>query len=79
MFTYLLAFLVEFYGISNPVRYLMLDPVYRIYSKVKSVIIVEGGQKAPFAIATILRYKGSYKFPGIVSLYPWYVPYIAEC
>ena len=38
-------------------------------SKVKLATVVEGDQKAPFSIATT----------PIAPLYPWYVPYIAEC
>ena len=43
-------------------------------------ILVERNPKAPFLIATTLRCKeGLYSFPWIAPLYPWYVPYIAEC
>ena len=39
-----------------------------------------GDQKAPFSIATTPRCRGEcYSFPWIAPLYPWYVPYIAEC
>ena len=42
--------------------------------------VVEGDQKALFSIATIPRCKGGYYFFAcIVPLYPWYVPYNAEC
>ena len=42
--------------------------------------VVEGDQKAPFSIATTPRCReGRYSFPWITPLYPWYVPYIAEC
>ena len=42
--------------------------------------VVEGDKKAPFAIATTPRCKrGRHFFPWISPLYPWYVPYIAEC
>ena len=41
---------------------------------------VEGDQKAPFSIATTLRCRGGCNsFPWIASLYPGYIPYIAEC
>ena len=34
----------------------------------------------PFSIATTPRCRGGhYSFPWIAPLYPWYVPYIAEC
>ena len=43
-------------------------------------IVVEGDQKAPISIATTPRCRGGrYSFPWIASLYPRYVPYIAEC
>ena len=43
-------------------------------------IKVEGDQKAPFSIAaTSISRGGRYTFPLIAPLYPWYVPYIAEC
>ena len=46
----------------------------------KLAILVEGDQKAPFSIATTLRCRGwRHSFPWIAPLYPWYVPYIAEC
>ena len=39
-----------------------------------------GDQKAPFSIATTPMCKGGrYSFTWIAPLYPWYVPYIAEC
>ena len=42
--------------------------------------IVEGDQKVSFSIATTPRCRrGRYSFPWIAPLYPWYVPYIAEC
>ena len=48
--------------------------------KVKLTTFVEGDQKAPFSIATILRCRGGrYSFPWIAPLYLWYVPYVAEC
>ena len=48
--------------------------------KVKLATIVEGEPKALFSIATTLRCRGGrYSFPWIAPLYPWYVPYIAEC
>ena len=46
----------------------------------KLATIVEGNQKAPFSIATTPKYRGGhYSFPWNAPLYPWYVPYIAEC
>ena len=39
-----------------------------------------GDQKAPFSIATTPMCRlGHYSFPKIAPLYPWYIPYIAEC
>ena len=46
----------------------------------KSVTVVEGERKAPFSIVTAPKRRGGrYSFPWIATLYPWYVPYIAEC
>ena len=48
--------------------------------KVKLVTVVEGDPKTPFTIATTPRCRGGrYSFPRIAPLYPWYVPYNAEC
>ena len=48
--------------------------------KVKLATIVEGYPKAPFSIATTPRCRGGrYSFPRISPLYPWSVPYNAEC
>ena len=42
--------------------------------------ITEGNQKAPFSIATTPRCMGGYySFPWTAPLYPWYIPYVAEC
>ena len=57
------------------VYFTMLSAKY----KVKLAAAVEGDQKAPFSIATTLRCRGRYSFPWVAPLYPWYVPYIAEC
>ena len=49
-------------------------------SKVKLATLVEGDQKASFSIATTPGCRGGcYSFPWMAPLYPWYVPYIAEC
>ena len=51
-----------------------------IISKVKLATEVEGDQKAPFSLATTPRWRGRlYSFSWIAPLYPWYVPYFAEC
>ena len=48
--------------------------------KVKLATIVEGDPKAPFSIATTPRCRGGrYSIPWIAPLYPWTVPYNAEC
>ena len=40
----------------------------------------EGNPKAPFSIATTPRcWGGCYFFPWIAPLYPWFLPYNAEC
>ena len=42
--------------------------------------VVEGSPKAPFSTAIIPRCQGRhYSFPWIAPLYPWYLPYCAEC
>ena len=42
--------------------------------------LVEGDPKALFSIATTLRCRGGqYSIPWIAPLYPWYLPYNAEC
>ena len=49
-------------------------------SSIKLATVVEGGQNAPFSIATTPRCSGgSYSIPSIAPLYPWYIPYFAEC
>ena len=51
-----------------------------IYISSKLATVVEDDYKAPFSIATTLRYTGGrYSFPSMDPLYPRYVPYIAEC
>ena len=51
-----------------------------IYIRVKLATIVEGDPKAPFSIATTPRCRGGrYSIPRIAPLYPWTVPYNAEC
>ena len=51
-----------------------------LISKVKLATIVEGDPKAPFSIATTPRCRGGrYSIPRIAPLYPWTVPYNAEC
>ena len=61
-----------------------LDYGCQLYSvsckQVQLATVVEGDQKAPFTIATTPRCRGRrYSFPWITPLYPWYIPYIAEC
>ena len=44
------------------------------------VNIVEGDPKTPFSLAITPKYRGGHNsFPWIALLYPWSVPYIAEC
>ena len=51
-----------------------------VISKVKLATIVEDDPKAPFSIATTPRCRGGrYSIPRIAPLYPWTVPYNAEC
>ena len=47
-------------------------------SIVKLATVVERDLKAPFSIATTPR-GGRYSIPRIASLYPWSLPYNAEC
>ena len=50
------------------------------YLKVKLVTLVEDNPKAPFLIATTPKFReGRYSFTWIAPLYPWYLPYNAEC
>ena len=54
--------------------------IYIYISKVKLATIVEGDPKAPFSITTTPRCRGGrYSIPRIAPLYPWTVPYNAEC
>ena len=47
---------------------------------VKLATVVEEDPKAPFSIATPLRYRERYfSFPWIAPLYSWSIPYNAEC
>ena len=51
-----------------------------INRKVKLATVVKGDPKVPFSVATTLRYRGGhYSFPWMAPLYPWHVPYNAEC
>ena len=51
-----------------------------LYITSKLATVVEDNLKAPFSVATTLRRRGRcYSFPWIAPLYPWYVPYNAEC
>ena len=46
----------------------------------KLTTVVEDDLKAPFLIAATPRCKGGgNSFPCIAPLYPWFVPYNAEC
>ena len=50
-----------------------------ISKKVKLMTVVEGHPKAHFSVAFTPRCRGgSYSFPLIAPLYPWYVPYHTE-
>ena len=58
----------------------ILHIILVVISKVKLATIVEGDPKAPFSIATTPRWRGGrYSIPWIAPLYPWTVPYNAEC
>ena len=52
----------------------------KIIYKVVSKVIVKSNPKAPFSIASTPRCRGRrYSFPWSAPLYPWSVPYNAEC
>ena len=54
--------------------------IYIYIYKLKLVFIDEGDPKAPFSLATTLSCReGCYSFPWIAPLYPWSIPYNAEC
>ena len=54
--------------------------IFIVNIKFSTIVVAEGTPKAPFSIATTLRCKGGhYSFPWIAQLYPWYIPYDAEC
>ena len=55
----------------------ILDIVKKV---VKLATVVEGEPKAPFSIATTPRCRGGRDFfSWIAPLYPWSLPYNAEC
>ena len=58
----------------------IFDNIKTIIKYVKLAILVEVDPKAPFSIATTPRSKGGrYSIPWIAPLYPWSLPYNAEC
>ena len=64
--------------INNHITVIKFD--IKLVSKVKLATIVEGDPKAPFSIATTPRCRGGrYSIPRIAPLYPWTIPYNAEC
>ena len=68
------------FGIPMHVNVLCIRTFSRSVSKVKLATIVEGDPKAPFSTATTPRCRGGrYSIPRIAPLYPWTVPYNAEC
>ena len=55
-------------------------PLIIYISKVKLLTLVKGDPKAPFSIATTPKCSGGcYSIPWIAPLYPWSLPYNAEC
>ena len=77
-----MIFILKFENV-YPIRFAMtisnLDS-YNLMLKLKLATIVEGDPKAPFSIATTPRCRGGrYSIPRIAPLYPWTVPYNAEC
>ena len=74
-----LTFAGDFFSEKLP-SYRVENVVYIYISKVKLATVVEGDQKAPSSMATTPRCRGGRNsFPWVAPLYPWYVPYIAEC
>ena len=71
------------FELGSPIPFPMLIKTIMLYIsviKVELVILVEGNQKAPFSIATTPKCRGGrYSLPRIAPLYPWYIPYNAEC
>ena len=69
--------------INNGLQYEYIDYCFShdIYLyKVKLATLVKGDSKAPFSIATTPRCRGGhYSIPWIAPLYPWSIPYDAEC
>ena len=54
--------------------------IFRLLYILLLATVGEGDSKAPFSITTRPRCrKGRYSFPWIVLLYPWSLPYNAEC
>ena len=44
------------------------------------MILISGDPKAPYSIATTQNYRGEhYSIAWIAPLYPWSLPYNAEC
>ena len=53
---------------------------YNTYMYKSLATLVEGDPKSPFSIAITLSRRGGHNsFPLIAPLYPWNVPYNAEC
>ena len=53
---------------------------YQVYCSLYLRNLVKGGPKAAFSIATTPRCRwGRNSFPWIAPLYPWSLPYNAEC
>ena len=53
--------------------------LFGVIDKVKLATVVECDPKDLFSIATLMCKGGHYSFPWIALLYPWSVPYNAEC
>ena len=71
---------MTFIGIFNIVlKYNMYIYIYIYIYMCVLATIVEGDPKAPFSIATTPRCRGGHSIPWIAPLYPWTVPYNAEC
>ena len=67
------------YSLKN-VKHIEFQFDLTITNKSKLATVVEDVLKAPFSIATTRRCRGGrYSFSRIDPLYPWFVPYYAEC
>ena len=64
----------------KPRRGILPRETESLLNKLKLTTVVEDDLKAPFSIVTTPWCRGGgYLFPWIAPLYPWNLPYNAEC